>query len=73
MTNPAAATPASHILPGDGVADPAAGTVTFAVRHFGLRTVTGHIPLSTATVSVGPDGQPAGVRAELDARGLDTG
>jgi hypothetical protein len=32
--------------------------VTFAVRNFGLRTVTGRIPLTSAGVIVGPSGQP---------------
>ena len=65
MTSPAPA--------GDWLADPAACTLTFAVRNFGLRTVTGQIPLTSAVVQVGPDGQPAGVRAELDAAGIRTG
>ena len=65
MTSPAPA--------GDWLADPAACTLTFAVRNFGLRTVTGQIPLTSAVVQVGPDGQPAGVHAELDAAGIRTG
>ena len=71
MTNPVSARPASHTLPGDWAADLAACTVTFAVRNFGLRTVTGQIPLTSATVTVGPGGQPAAIRAELDARAID--
>lgn len=73
MTNPPAAMPASHTVPGDWAADLAACTVTFAVRHLGLRTVTGQIPLTSATVTAGQAGQPVGVRAELDAAGIDTG
>jgi polyisoprenoid-binding protein YceI len=65
MTSPA--------LAGDWLADPAACTLTFAVRNFGLRTVTGQIPLTSAAVHIGPDGQPAGIRAELDAGGIRTG
>jgi polyisoprenoid-binding protein YceI len=72
MTNPVSARPASHTLPGDWAADLAACTVTFAVRNFGLRTVVGQIPLTSATVTVGPGGQPAAIRAELDARAIDT-
>ena len=63
----------SPVPPGDWRADAAACTLTFAVRNFGLRTVTGQIPLTSAVVQVGPDGQPAGVRAELDAAGIRTG
>ena len=55
------------------LADPAPCTVTFAVRNFRLRTVTGQVPLANASVIVGPSGQPVSVRAELDARGIDTG
>jgi polyisoprenoid-binding protein YceI len=65
MTSPAPA--------GEWVADPAACTLTFAVRNLGLRTVTGQIPLTSAVVQIGPDGQPAGLRAELDAGGIRTG
>ena len=65
MTSPAPA--------GDWLADPAACTITFAVRNFGLRTVTGQIPLTSAVVHIGPDGEPAGLRAELDAGGIRTG
>jgi YceI-like domain len=74
MTRPAmTGEVASPVLPGDWVADPAACTLAFAVRNFGLRTVTGQIPLTSADVSVGPSGQPDSIRAELDARGIRTG
>jgi polyisoprenoid-binding protein YceI len=73
MTNPAAAGTASPAQPGEWVADPAACAVSFTARNFGLRHVTGQIPLVSATVTVGPGGQPVGIRAELDARGIDTG
>jgi polyisoprenoid-binding protein YceI len=73
MTNSTAAGTTGLVPAGDWVADPAACTVTFAVRNFGLRTVTGQIPLTSAEVVVGPAGQPVRVRAELDARGIDTG
>jgi polyisoprenoid-binding protein YceI len=71
MTNPTEA--AGFIRPGDWVADLPACTITFAVRNFGLRTVTGQIPLTSASVTVGPSGRPVGIRAELDAHGIDTG
>jgi polyisoprenoid-binding protein YceI len=73
MTNPAAAGTAAPVPPGDWVADLAACTVSFTVRNFGLHYVTGQIPLVSATVTVGPGGLPVGVRAELDAHGIDTG
>jgi polyisoprenoid-binding protein YceI len=69
MTNPTA----SLSPTGEWIADPAACTVTFAVQNFRLRTITGQIPLTSAGVIVGPSGQPVSVRAELDARGIDTG
>jgi polyisoprenoid-binding protein YceI len=74
MTHPTmTAGMASPVLPGDWVADPAACTLAFAVRNFGLRTVTGQIPLTSAVVHVGPDGEPVSIHAELDARGIRTG
>ena len=73
MTNPAAARTAGIPPASEWAADPAASTVSFTVRNFGLRSVTGKIPLSSASVTVGRSGQPVSVRAELDARGIDTG
>jgi hypothetical protein len=73
MTNPTAERLPPHAVPGDGVAGVAACTLAFAVRNPGLRTVTGPIPVTSATVTAGPDGQPLGLRAELDAHGIDTG
>jgi polyisoprenoid-binding protein YceI len=74
MTHPAMTREvASPMLPGDWVADPAACTLAFAVRNFGLRTVTGQIPLTSAVVHVGPSGEPVSIRAELDAGGIRTG
>ena len=73
MTNPAAARTAGIPLAGEWAADPAASTVSFTVRNFGLRSVTGKIPLTSASVTIGRSGQPVSIRAELDARGIDTG
>jgi polyisoprenoid-binding protein YceI len=73
MTNPTAAPAAGPAQPGEWIADLAASTVSFTVRNFGLRSVTGQVPLVSASVTVGPGGQPVSVRAELDARGIDTG
>lgn len=73
MTNPTAAGTAGTAQPGEWVADLAASTVSFTVRNFGLRSVTGQVPLVSASVTVGLSGQPVSVRAELDARGIDTG
>jgi polyisoprenoid-binding protein YceI len=73
MTNPATAVAAGPAQPGEWIADLAASTVSLTVRNFGLRSVTGQVPLVSASVTVGPSGQPVSVRAELDARGIDTG
>jgi polyisoprenoid-binding protein YceI len=73
MTHATMAEIASRVRPGDWVADPAASALTFAVRNFRWRTVAGHIPLTSAVVRVGPGGHPLSARAELDARGIDTG
>jgi polyisoprenoid-binding protein YceI len=73
MTNPMAAGTAGPAQPGEWLADLAASTVSFTVRNFGLRSVTGQVPLVGASVTVGLSGQPVSVRAELDARGIDTG
>ncbi len=73
MTNPATAGTAGPAQAGEWIADLAASTVSFTVRNFGLRSVVGQVPLVSASVTVGPSGQPVSVRAELDARGIDTG
>ena len=73
MTNPATAVAAGPAQPGEWIADLAASAVSLTVRNFGLRSVTGQVPLVSASVTVGPSGQPVSVRAELDARGIDTG
>ncbi len=73
MTHPAPAGTTGHIASGDWAADPATSTIGFTVRNFGVRTVTGQMPLTSATVTIGPDGRPVSVRAEIDARGIDTG
>jgi polyisoprenoid-binding protein YceI len=73
MTNPTATGTAAPAQPGEWTADMTASTVSFTVRNFWLRSVTGQVPLVSASVTVGLGGQPVGVRAELDARGIDTG
>ena len=73
MTHPTITGTATPVRPGDWAADPAVCTLTFAVRNFGLRTVTGQIPLTSAVIHVDPGGQPVSIRAELDAQGIDTG
>jgi polyisoprenoid-binding protein YceI len=73
MTHAAMTGTASYVRPGDWAADPEACSLTFAARNFGLRTVTGQIPLNSATVQVDAGGHPVSIRAELDAGGIDTG
>ena len=73
MPHPTTAAAAGPAQPGEWIADLATSTVSFTVRNFGLRSVTGQVPLVSARVTVGPSGQPVSVRAELDARGIDTG
>jgi polyisoprenoid-binding protein YceI len=72
MNSPATRT-ARLARPGRWIADGAACTVTFAVRNFGIRTVTGQLPVTSAEVTIDSDGQPARIRAELDVGGIDTG
>ncbi len=72
MKSPATQT-ARLARPGRWIADGAACTVTFAVANFGLRTVTGHLPVTSAEVIIDSNGQPARIRAELDVGGIDTG
>ena len=72
MTHTAITGPASYVRPGDWAAEPAACSLTFAVRNFVLGTVTGQIPLASATVRVDAGGHPVSIRAELDADGIDT-
>jgi polyisoprenoid-binding protein YceI len=73
MTHTGMTGPARYVRPGEWVADPAACALTFAVRNFRFRTVTGQIPLVGATVRVDAGGCPVSVSAELDAAGIDTG
>ena len=72
MTHTAITGPASYVRPGDWAAEPAACSLTFAVRNFVLGTVTGQIPLASATVRVDAGGHPVSIRAELDADRIDT-
>jgi polyisoprenoid-binding protein YceI len=48
-------------------------TAGFAVRDFGLLTVRGRLPISSARVDVDESGAPTAVYAELDLAGIDTG
>lgn len=73
MTHPALTGRPGLARPGDWTADRTACSVTFSVRNFGLRTVTGQIPLLRAVVHVDAGGRPVSIRAELDAAGLGTG
>src|SRR6201987_4831278 len=73
MTHAAGTGTDSYARPGNWAADPAACSLTFAARNFGLCTVTGQIPLNRATVQVDAGGHTVSIRAELDAVGIDTG
>lgn len=73
MTHLAAAGTIGHIAPGDWAADPLASTISFTVANFGVRKVTGQMPLTSAAVTIALDGRPVSIRAEIDARGIDTG
>lgn len=72
MSSPATQS-APLVRPGRWIADGAACTVTFAVRNFGIRTVTGQLPVTSADVTIDGHGQPARIRANLDVRGIETG
>ena len=70
MTHAAMTGTASYVRPGDWAADPAACSLTFAVRNFVLGTVTGQIPLASAAVHVDADGIDTGHRRrDRDLRG----
>jgi len=53
MTNPTAAGTAGPAQPGEWVADLAASTVSFTVRNFGLRSVTGQVPRAAGRAGPG--------------------
>jgi len=72
MAHTAPAGTTGHTASGDWAADPAASTISFTVANFGVRKVTGTMPLTSATVTIAPDGRPVGIRAEIDAGGIDT-
>jgi polyisoprenoid-binding protein YceI len=73
ITGPTEAVAAQLALTGEWIADSAACIVSFAVPNFGVRTVTGRMPVNSASVIVGVDGRPVSVHAEIDASGVDTG
>src|SRR5271155_1416553 len=63
MTNPTAGGAAGPAQAGEWGGDLAARTGGFTGMNFGLRSATGHVPLVSASVTVGPGGQPVSVRA----------
>jgi polyisoprenoid-binding protein YceI len=60
------------IRPGTWTLDPAPSTASFAVRSL-AGTVTGTIPITSATVQVGADGAVGRVSAVLNSAGFHTG
>lgn len=46
---------------------------SFAVHNFGVRTVTGRVPITDAWADVDGTGRPIAVHAALDLAGIDTG
>lgn len=67
------AAPAQALRTGRWELVTSASTVRISVGHFGYRTVTGEVPIRSATVEIGADGVPARVDAVLDLAALDTG
>jgi polyisoprenoid-binding protein YceI len=64
--------PAPVVATGRWVVDAARSTATFSVGNFGVRTVTGSVPVLAGTLEVA-DGRPLRLSAELDLSALDTG
>ena len=52
--------------------DTARTTATFRVGNLGVRQVRGTVPVLQGTVTAEPDGRVAGLRAVVDATGVDT-
>jgi polyisoprenoid-binding protein YceI len=65
--------PARPLATGRWRAVPGCTSATFTVRNFGLRHVTGSVPVAEAWVEVDAAGVPRHVRATLDLRAVDTG
>ena len=59
--------------PGRWSTGPTTAVASFRARDVLHRPVTGTLPVRSATVEVGADGQPERVRAELELAGVDTG
>ena len=53
--------------------DAARATARFAVHNFGVRTVIGTVPVVSGAVTTDGHGRVLGLRAVLDAAGVDTG
>jgi polyisoprenoid-binding protein YceI len=61
-----------RVATGRWVVDPARSTATFSVGNFGVRTVSGSVPVLAGVLEVA-DGRPRRVSAELDLSAIDTG
>ena len=53
--------------------DTARSTAAFRVGNLGVREVRGTVPVLSGAVTTHPDGRIAGVRATVDATGVETG
>jgi len=69
-TAPAAS--AVELSPGQWTIDPRNSTASFAVRNFGVNTVSGVVPIRNATVVVAEGQEVASLRATLNLAGIDT-
>ena len=66
-------TPVPVVATGRWVVDPGRSRATFSVSNFGLRTVTGSVPVLAGMLEVSAGGRPGRLSAELDLASIDTG
>jgi polyisoprenoid-binding protein YceI len=68
-----ATTPVPVVATGRWVVDPERSSARFSVRNFGVRTVSGSVPVLAGSLEIDDGGCPRRVAAELDLSALDTG
>ena len=61
------------VATGRWVVDPARSGATISFGNFGVRTVTGSVPVLAGTLEVTDGGRPRRLSAELDLSAIDTG